>query len=546
MPFSVLSTIIFSFISTPLTANDLICPSYPPTCDLDKSVFNEVLDEIDNYIESNVIAENNITGFITTIVYDQQVLFSKGYGLRNYMNKSSGVPTGDDLVMIASNTKIFTALLTYYLRDSEKYDLSLDDPVTKYLPSFSVKSIYNTNKEISLIELLSHTSGLQDETPYPYNDVSNNETAILAALSKKYLLFPSKSQFHYSNLGYALLGRSIEKMFCPENGGCYEYYVKKLILDGLNFSEYSGFNYSQFIIDNYCAYGWYFGENNSSNISNSSNSDEHKEQGPIETFHWNNPNGAMLASPNDMAKFIMFMFRNDMNVSSRNDQLLDGVTINEMLESKTLLNDGKEAVGTPFEMHYHEFETLHNYNHNSMSGVWFKGKQGEVLGYRSCTMMIPDYKLGVFTVALEDPDFISDGSVWANDILDILLPFVDNLLYENYYKNIEYFVPSNWKLLSGSYKIGDDIVNIELTKDEISGKEYLLFDDVGSDQHNIQLFDQSIPDVFRLGNDVEITQDTCFWGEIPQTNELLYFNFDNGTDNHATSFLYDEDLYVYV
>ena len=123
-------------------SDDTHCPYYPPTTDLDPSLFANIISQVDEYIQNTIIKENNITGFITSIVYDQQLLFSKGYGLRNYMNQSSGPPSGDDLVMIASNTKIFTALLTYYLRDNN-FNLSLDDPITKYLPSFSVKSIYS-------------------------------------------------------------------------------------------------------------------------------------------------------------------------------------------------------------------------------------------------------------------------------------------------------------------------------------------------------------------------------------------------------------------
>lgn len=511
-----------------INANDPICPSYPPTTNLDASIFSNILSQVDQYIENTIIKENNITGFITSIVYDQQVLFSKGYGLRNYMNTSSPPPTGDDLVMIASNTKLFTALLTYYLRDNN-YNLSLNDRITKYLPNFSVKSIYPTNEPLTLNQLLSHTAGLQDSTPYPYGDVSSNETAILQALSQRYLIYPPYKHFHYSNLGFALLGRSVEKIFCD---GCYEQYVKKFILNGLNFSEYSGFNYSQNIIDNYCAYGWYLDENGQ------------QKQGPIADSYWDNPNGAMLASPNDMAKFMMFMFRDNITTNQHENQILDGMTVREMLKGKMLLNDGVESVGTPFEMHYHEFERL-NGTTGGVSGVWYKGKQGEVLGYRSCTMMIPDYKLGVFTVALEDPYWISEGSVWANEILDMILPHLDLWLYEDYVQNIEYYLPQNYELLVGVYRCSAyRNVSVEVRSNG-EGKEYLVYDD-GEGVHNFEVFSDELNDVFRLGRDFVNSTETCFWGEIPQVNELIYFQFDNGVNAHAVSLLYEENPCVYA
>eukprot|EP01084_Bolivina_argentea_P078637 142712_1 len=106
--------LVIFYIMKCICANDILCPSYPPTTYLNPTTFRNILNEIDEFIENTIIKQNNISGFITTIVYDQQLLFSKGYGLRNYMNASSGPPNGDDLVWIASNTKLFTATLAYY------------------------------------------------------------------------------------------------------------------------------------------------------------------------------------------------------------------------------------------------------------------------------------------------------------------------------------------------------------------------------------------------------------------------------------------------
>lgn len=59
----------------------------------------------------------------------------------------------------------------------------------------------------------------------------------------------------------------------------------------------------------------------------------------------------------------------------------------EMLLPTILLADGSSAVGTPMEMKYE-------------GGVWTKGKQGELPGYRSSMTMVPKLKLGIFTSAL--------------------------------------------------------------------------------------------------------------------------------------------------
>merc|ERR1712048_1491726 len=123
---------------------------------------------------------------------------------------------------------------------------------------------------------------------------------------------PPFHRFHYSNLGMALLGRSLEKVFC---GGCYEQKMKDLILDRLNFSEYAGFNYNQSIIDNQMALGVAYYDDNGDAVAANPHS-----------LAFENPAGGMLASANDMAKFMQFMFRNNMSssVDDSDKQLLNG------------------------------------------------------------------------------------------------------------------------------------------------------------------------------------------------------------------------------
>ena len=66
---------------------------------------------------------------------------------------------GDTLFEIGSITKTFTALL---LQDMiQRGEMKLDDPVAKYLPE-SVKMPARNGKEITLLQLLIHTSGLPE------------------------------------------------------------------------------------------------------------------------------------------------------------------------------------------------------------------------------------------------------------------------------------------------------------------------------------------------------------------------------------------------
>lgn len=114
---------------------------------------------------------------------------------------------GDTLFEIGSITKTFTALL---LQDMiERGDMKLDDPVTKYLPE-SVKMPTRNGKEVTLLQLVIHTSGLP-ENPDNLGPTWADYTAdqLYAFLSGYKLTDDPGARYKYSNLGASLLGYAI-------------------------------------------------------------------------------------------------------------------------------------------------------------------------------------------------------------------------------------------------------------------------------------------------------------------------------------------------
>jgi CubicO group peptidase (beta-lactamase class C family) len=109
---------------------------------------------IDKYIDST-LKEWNVPGLALTVVYKDQILYTKGYGYRD-LEKKLPVET-NTLIPIASNTKLFTATLACILAEEGK--LSLDKPVRNYLPSL-VFSTDELNAKVTLRDMLSHRTGL--------------------------------------------------------------------------------------------------------------------------------------------------------------------------------------------------------------------------------------------------------------------------------------------------------------------------------------------------------------------------------------------------
>ena len=164
------------------------CPSLPPLHGIDWEELAKAPEVNDAVEKVNTLLTNASsglpTGLIASITLNQQTIWTKGYGKRNAFTKNSGPPQGQDLVRIASITKVFTDILLFILRDAGT--VALEDPVTKYLPEFSIQPAgWETAHVTTLRELASHTSGLPRETPFPCGsfEAGCNETRALAVLA---------------------------------------------------------------------------------------------------------------------------------------------------------------------------------------------------------------------------------------------------------------------------------------------------------------------------------------------------------------------------
>lgn len=123
---------------------------------------------------------------------------------------SSKTPvTANTLFSVGSISKTFVAALA--LRLADRGTIGLDDPLSKYVPTFPNAS------HITLWELLDHRSGIRDvfTSPGMANAILSNPSRIwtvaqvLARIGKPYFV-PGRGYF-YSNTNYILLGVAIEK-----------------------------------------------------------------------------------------------------------------------------------------------------------------------------------------------------------------------------------------------------------------------------------------------------------------------------------------------
>src|SRR5215211_3395613 len=108
---------------------------------------------LDAYVAARVAA-GKTPGVAVVVVEGDEVTFSRGYGLAD---RETGRPMTDETpVAIASTNKGMTALAVLQLVEQGR--VTLDAPVTRYLPAFAMDD--DRAGAITLRQLLSHTAGL--------------------------------------------------------------------------------------------------------------------------------------------------------------------------------------------------------------------------------------------------------------------------------------------------------------------------------------------------------------------------------------------------
>jgi CubicO group peptidase (beta-lactamase class C family) len=160
-------------------------------------------------IDSAVTAalrERRIPGASVALVRGGRLEYVKAYG---YASLDPRVPADTATrFAIGSVTKQFIAALALLLQEEGK--LSLDDTVAKWYPNIT------RAREITLIDLIHHVSGYHDYYPLDFVDrpMARPTTAeqIIATFATAPLDFDPGTRWSYSNTGYMIVGRVIERV----------------------------------------------------------------------------------------------------------------------------------------------------------------------------------------------------------------------------------------------------------------------------------------------------------------------------------------------
>ena len=202
----------------------------PPHLDADRRArFAELIPELDKLLAEDHRASRG-PGMAFGIVIGGETVYAKGFGFRDAEKKTPF--TADTPFPIASVTKGFTAMAILKLRDEGKLDL--EGPAARYYPPLAkLAPATRDAPPVTLRHLLTHASGLPEDNPWA--DVTENMTEqdLARLLDGGVTSRVPGVQFEYSNIGYTVLGRVIERV----SGMPTREYIRREILGPLGMTH---------------------------------------------------------------------------------------------------------------------------------------------------------------------------------------------------------------------------------------------------------------------------------------------------------------------
>jgi CubicO group peptidase (beta-lactamase class C family) len=305
------------------------------------------------------IAYRGLPGIAVGVVADQELVWSSGFGFANVKEKLPMTPATK--FRMASHSKVFTAIAIMQLREQGK--LRLDDPVTKYLPWFTLKPAGEDDGPITIEQLLTHSSGLPREAGdhWSSNDFPTTEE-VKQLMRDRQAAFPPATRWKYSNLAYTIAGMIVEAV----SGQTWAAYLQANIFEPLGMGNSS---VDREVPGLTVGYGRRM-------------PDGTREVIPFIDARGMGPATGLTSNVEDMAKFVSAQFRRGPRGGNR---ILATGSLREMHRVRSLENNWTTGTGIGFGI-------------NRFRDKVYVGHGGGYLGNTTMTSIQLDSKVGVIVL----------------------------------------------------------------------------------------------------------------------------------------------------
>ena len=333
----------------------------------------EVRAKIDDAAKQ-VLASTGVPSASIAVVKDGQMVYAQAYGDARVEPKLEA--RTDMRYGVGSISKQFTASAILLLQQQGK--LKLDDPVGKFVPNLTRAN------EVTIREILSHTSGYQDYWPQdyvmPFIAKPTTIDHILDRWARIPLDFEPGTKWQYSNTNYTIAGVIVEKA----SGEPILTFLTEHIFKPLGMHSVIDIDETHPVDTDAVGYLRYaLGP---------------PRIAPLEGKGWMFAAGELYMAPSDLAKW---------NISMMNQSVLKPESYKEM-ETDTLLKNGV-ATGYGLGVEVSRFQGHRLIEHS-----------GEVSGFVAENMVFPDDKAAI--TVLTNQDASSAASQIAERIAPLLFP----------------------------------------------------------------------------------------------------------------------------
>jgi CubicO group peptidase (beta-lactamase class C family) len=152
-------------------------------------------------------SRSGIPGLSVAVMLGGRIVYAKGFGQADVATRAPA--DAKTVYPLGSISKQFTAAAVLKLAADGR--LALADPVATHVPEY-----WPHGREATLEHLLRHTSGVREFFSVPaaarlIEDPGGTIDEVMAIVAREPLVFPSGSRWSYSNSGYHLAARAIEK-----------------------------------------------------------------------------------------------------------------------------------------------------------------------------------------------------------------------------------------------------------------------------------------------------------------------------------------------
>lgn len=351
----------------------------------------DIVAQFESYAEA-ARQQWQVPGLAIAIVKDDQVLLSKGFGIRRVGSDES--VDQHTLFAIASNSKAFTAAALAILVDEGK--LKWNDRVTKHLPWFRLRDEFAT-REIRVNDLLCHRSGLgtfSGDLLWWGTDYSPKQILQRAAELEPESSF--RSAYGYSNLMFLAAGEVIAAV----SGQSWSDFVRDRILRPLEMNRSTTSVRDLVSLEN-------FASPHKTHLDRSQ---------PIPWMNWDAmaAAGGVISSADDMSRWLQVQLRQ--GELANKQRIFSSGASHEMWQAHTPIKLSSAPSQRFPSTHFRAYGL--GWALSDYQGLKVVGHGGGYDGMYSQVLMVPEKKLGVVVLT---NSMTSITSLLAYRALDVLL-----------------------------------------------------------------------------------------------------------------------------